>query len=453
MDRRQWGWDAMRNMSRFGKRASVAAFVAAFVAAGLVTSAADSPDNDPVTVVAEFTDASPLVPGNMVKAAGVQVGEINSIKLANGKAQVVMELDRAVLPLHKDARAVIKPVSLLGERYVAVERGTPSAAVLAEPLRIPARRTSTAVDLYQVLNAVDDPTGTAMAALVTTLGEGQAGQGRRIAEAIKALRPAMTRAEELGKLLDQQNAVLTSLIDRAQPIARALAGTEGRRLDRLVRGAEKSLTAVAARQQALSDSLRVLPATLAQSQRTLGRLAGVAHHGADTLASMRPTTTKLSEISGELRRFAAAADPALARLQPVLDRADALLAEARPLMRELRPGAAGLREVGTAARPIMSQLSNRLRDVLDMMKFWSLATNGYDGLSHYFRGYVVSTPKALTEAVAGRVPQDTPALPKGLPELPSLPDVLGQPGPNGNNATGLSEEQEKSLVDHLLGGG
>lgn len=445
----------MRKMSRFGKRAAVAV-LAPVVAGGLLTSAAASPDDDRVTIIGEFADASPLVPGNMVKASGVQVGEINSIELADGKAQVEMELDRAVLPLHEDARATIKPVSLLGERYIAIERGTPSAAVLAEPLRIPAGRTSTTVDLYQVLNAVDDPTGTAMAALVTTLGEGQAGQGKRIAKAIKVLRPAMTRAEELGTLLDEQNAVLTSLIDRSQPIARALAGAEGRRLDRLVRGAEKSLTAVAERQQALSDSLHALPATLAQSQRTLGRLAGVAHHGADTLASMRPTTTKLSEISGELRRFADAVDPALARLRPVLDRADALLTEARPLLRDLRPGAKGLREVGTAARPIMKQLSNRLRDVLDMVKFWSLATNGYDGLSHYFRGYVVSTPKAVTEAVTGRLPQDTPALPKklpkALPELPELPDVLGKPGRNGENATGLSEEQEKSLVDHLLGG-
>lgn len=84
-----------------------------------------------------------------------------------------MQIDRSVLPMHDDARATITEKDLLGERYIALDRGTAARPTLSEQnLRLGVRRTDRTVDLQDILNSVDDPTGTALGALVTALGEG-----------------------------------------------------------------------------------------------------------------------------------------------------------------------------------------------------------------------------------------------------------------------------------------
>ncbi|AEH09480.1 MULTISPECIES: MlaD family protein [Protofrankia] len=295
------------------------------------------PGDDRAIVTATFADASPLVAGNAVKAGGVEVGTVKSIDLEGGLAKVRMALDRSVLPLHTDVRATITTQDLLGERFIRLERGSPSAPVLSEPLMIPQTQTNRVVDLQDVLNAVDTPTASALGALLTTAGEGLKGQGKQAANAITALEPAMTQTKDLVAILDEQNELLTRLVDSAQPVASSLATDNGQSLDRLVGSATDTLATVAANRKATQDSLVRLPGTIASARATLAQLAGVSDPATRTLASLRPVTDDLSDITGELHRFADAADPALASLPPVLDKANTLLDEAAPLVKALRP--------------------------------------------------------------------------------------------------------------------
>src|SRR5688500_11623268 len=69
-------------------------------------------------VRARFASAAPLVTGNEIKVDGVVVGTVESLAVKDGVAEVSMELDDRALPLHQDAQLTIRPVSLLGERYV-----------------------------------------------------------------------------------------------------------------------------------------------------------------------------------------------------------------------------------------------------------------------------------------------------------------------------------------------
>lgn len=424
--------------------------VAAVLAAFSTIVVVNQEDKD-VTVTAYFNDASPLVPGNVVKASGVDVGKITDLAVHDGKARVEMKVDPAVLPLHQDARAIIQPVSLLGERHIELKRGSSESPSLGEHPVISADRTERSVDLGDVLNSVDDPTGTALAAMVTTLGEGTRGRGADIAAAVKALRPSLGRTHALARTLNQQNGLLTHLLDNVQPVAGAIAADGGRRLDRLVGSAETTLSAVADRRQALKSALHDLPSTLTTAQRTLGRLAGVADSGATTLKSLRPVTGNLKNISSEVRRLADAMQPALASARPVLRRGQALLDEAGPLARALQPAGPYLRGVAGSARPLVEGLDARFRDILDFVKFWAMSTNGYDGISHYFRGHVVDTPQDVAQIPGVPMPTKKPALPKlGAAAGGLLKPVL--PGSQPGNATGLTPQQENSLVGQLLGG-
>jgi phospholipid/cholesterol/gamma-HCH transport system substrate-binding protein len=430
------------------------------------------PSDDEVELVAVFDDASPLVPGNVVKAAGVDVGTIDDVELKDGKAHVTMRLDRRVLPLHEDATATITTQDLLGERFVRLDRGSAEAPTLGEPLTISAERTARVVDLQDVLNAVDTPTSVALSALLTETGEGLRGHGKEADQAIAALAPAMGQADDLAAILSDQNALLTRLVDNAQPVASALAIDDGRQLDRLVESATTSLTVVASERAALQTSLQQLPQTIRSSRAALAQLAGAAAPARRTLTELRPITDDLDDISTELKTFADAADPALGSLPPVLDRADELLKAAAPVVAALRPAAKDLVPASaSAARLTNTALSGKsLTDLMEFVKGWSLATSDYDAISHYFKAMVPLSPNALGDTAAGIAPGLPDDFAHGLP-VPTSPD-LGLPGRDGSrdplsglldpllggrntqdeSATGLSQQQESNLLDQLLGG-
>lgn len=424
---------------------------------------------------AMFTDASPLIVGNEVKLDGVKVGKVSKIKLVDGKAEVDMDLDKDALPLHTDARLLVRPVTLLGERYVEVQRGTASAPVLPEGRVLPVTQTGQSVGLDQVLNTLDDPTGTSLAALVTMLGEGADGNGANIAAAIKALGPAMRDTTRLAKILDDQNALLTSTLDSVGGVAAALADDHGRTLDTLVSSADQLLGTTSTNEAALRQLLAQLPQTLSTARATLAELAGTAHAAVPTLKSIRPVTDNLSAISTELDNFASATDPALASAGPVLEKARVLLDKARPVVAALEPAGPAVRSVAKSAQPLVRDVTPRLEDVMNFLKNWALVTNGFDGLSHYFRVEVALSPQTVTAAVPGLGTNlqnlgigGTPPPPgqeptNGIlhdlhPKLPPLGGlingVLGILSPKktaDGGVTGLTKTQEQGGLLSLLG--
>lgn len=438
-------------------RASAALVAVVVVGAGLVALAPSSSDEDS-TVVGVFADASPLVSGSEVRAAGVKVGKVKEISLENGKARVTLDVDPLVLPLHRDAKLMIRPVDLLGEHYVQLDAGSPDQPYLS-PTVISERHTSKREDLQDLLDTFDDPTSTALAAVLTTLGEGMHGSGSEAADAIKALAPAMRDTEALGEVLSQQNDVLNRLLERADPIADALATQDGDLLDKTISSADRVLATTAANQKALDQTLAELPTTVRAARRTLRELAGVSGAAVPTLKSLRPVTDDLSEISRELERTAAAADPALTTLRPVLKHADALLKQAAPAVAELRRSGPTIRSAAKRLRPVGDVLlDEHLSDLMNFVRYWALSTNDRDALSHYFRGVFHVTPRTLQDLVAGspagkHAPDIASALPStpkpNLPKL-QLPKLPGRSG--GNNVTGLTQEQERSMLGQLLGG-
>ncbi|WP_020498648.1 MlaD family protein [Sciscionella marina] len=461
--------------------------VVAMVSATGVTTAPASADSG--ELVAYFADAGSLIAGNTVRAGGIVVGSVRGVALDRGRARVDMELDPSALPLHTDASAKIRPVSLLGEQYVSLDSGSPRAPVMSAPLRIAQNRTSTSVDVQDLINTLDTPTSTALASLVTTLGEGMHGNAANVASAIKALRPAMTNASTLATILRQQNGLLDKLIDRASPVAAAVAADDGHTIDSLVQAADKTLGTVSSQRQQLSSAVAQLPQTLGDARQVLAQLGGVADAATPALRSARPVTDNLSAISDELREFTAAGTPALGALGPVLDRANSLLDEARPVVSQLSGASGTLRSVAASARPIGTAALGSLENLLKFVTGWALATAGYDAIGHFFRADVpidantIKTvapdlvPSQLLGGQAPGSPGTQGAAAKSAPpqsdsgaasgETRSGPTRSGsaQPGTaqsesgrqppvsaDPTSATGLTQQQENSVQQLIFGG-
>ena len=461
-------------------RLALTALVAVGAVAAATTGMAADANPSTVVVTARFADASPLLVGNDVKLHGVRVGAITSMTVApDGIAAVAMELDPAALPLHRDAKAFVRPVSLLGERYVELDRGSDAAPLLPKGAPIPESQTGQNTDLDQVLNTLDEPTGQSLAALVTVLGEGSQGNGAHLADTIKALAPAMNDTAGLATVLNQQNDVLASLVDRLTPVASALAADKGKSLDTLIGATQQALGTTAANQQSLDRTLAELPGTLQTARDTLAKLTGTATAATPTLQAIRPTTDNLAQISQELQRFADSADPALASANPVLDKAQALLDEARPVVETLQRSGGDTKSLAASLKPIAGRLTDNIGGVFEFIKNWALATNGADGLSHYFRAGLVVTPDIVSGALPGLgsnlgiggSPAPLTENPSGKPVDPQAPQQPGGgpagglfggtgkgPGPllSGSapdgGATGLTQNQENGLLGFLIGG-
>jgi phospholipid/cholesterol/gamma-HCH transport system substrate-binding protein len=73
-------------------------------------------------VVVEFPSVGGLKAGSSVEIAGVEIGRVESIGLADYQARVVLRLKRDV-QLQEDSIASIKTKGLIGEKYVRISPG------------------------------------------------------------------------------------------------------------------------------------------------------------------------------------------------------------------------------------------------------------------------------------------------------------------------------------------
>lgn len=446
--------------------------LAALLAVSTGASMQRGQTDEALELTAVFADVGALIVGNEVKIGGVTAGKIEDLELVDGKAHVDVTVAPEFLPLHRDAKAVVKPVSLLGERYIDLDPGSPQAPLLSDGAVLPVEQTGRLTDLDEVLDVVDKPTGEALAAALTTLGLGVQGNGEAARKAVDRLPGTLGETDKLVDVLDEQNATLNALVDSVTPVAESLGTERGARLDGLVDGARTLLGSTAAQQDAVRRSLVLLPQTLQQAQARLASLASTANAATPLLRDIRPVTADLDEISGELRALGSEADPALASLQPVLEKARQLVAEARPVVADLSAASPALKSAADDARPVALALlgdDTKLANLLEFVRNWALTTNGKDGLSHYFRAQVIVSEETLM----GPIPVDTPikGITKDLPPItakgPKLPDVGGVVGdvveipgkvlggllpPDRDSATGLTAEQEQGLLGTLLGG-
>lgn len=451
----------MTTAASFGPATRIATALVAVVA--LVATAVGvlrGGDDTKLMVVAHFKDASPLLEGNDVRMHGVKVGQVSSITASGTGADVGLELDATALPVHQDATVTVRPVSLLGERYVDLDAGSSRAPTLANGGQIGLERTGSAVDLDDVLGSLDAPTSDALAGMVGALGGGLDGNGANASQAITALGPSMKSTAEMATILSEQNATLQSLVTSMDRVTAGLAADQGQAMNSMLRASEALTGVTAENEAAFRQVLQQLPGSLAATRKTLVQLEGTANAATPTLESLRPTTSQLNGLSADLLAFTEVANPALRDLNPVLDRADDLLVEARPVAHLLKKQSAATAQDAASLDALMATMAPRFRAVMEFVKGWALATNGRDGLGHYFRGGLVLSPHAAT----GHLPGGTPST-SGLLGAVSGSDPSSLLGTVGSQAggllspetseggvTGLDQQQEQSILSNLLGG-
>ncbi len=109
---------------------------------------------------ARMPNAANLVPGNEVRVGGVRVGVVSEVEAVRGPggravAEVKLKLEDDLDPLPIDSTFVVRPISALGLKYVALTPGR-SGAGFAEGATVPiAQAQPTPVEIDEVFNMFD----------------------------------------------------------------------------------------------------------------------------------------------------------------------------------------------------------------------------------------------------------------------------------------------------------
>jgi len=237
------------------------------------------------TYTAEFSNGSGLRAGQFVRAGGVEVGKVSSVKLTdNGQRVAVdMKVDKS-LPLYQSTTAAIRYANLIGDRFVNLERGTGEGADRQLPPGgfIPLARTQPALDLDALIGgfkplfkSLDPEKVNNIASSLVTVFQGQGGTVADILRQTAALTSTLAdRDRAIGEVITNLNTVLTTV------------NKHEKEFDQTVNDFEVLITGLKNRADPLASSI----ADISNASGTLGSLL------ADDRPLLQQTTANLETI-------------------------------------------------------------------------------------------------------------------------------------------------------------
>ena len=418
-------------------RRAAAVLLAVAAATGVLVGAGGG-EKKSYRVDAVFDSAAFLIPGQDVKIAGSRVGRVTAVELTRDrKARVGMEIDEGFAPFRHNATCAIRPQSLIGEKFVACEPGSPSSPELRAANggtpTVPLARTRSPVDLDLVFASLRRPYVERLGLVVSELGAGLAGRPRELEAALRRANPALQEAERVLAIVNRDREQLGRLVERTDAVLAQLAGRD-RDAARFIERAAVVGRAGAARRGELGRVVDRLPALLEELEPSAEQLASVARDARPVVSELRAATPALRDLWSDLDPLTEAGRPALDRLAEAAVVGRRAVKAARPVGTRLRAVASRLPPVVDIAQALTASLrsSGAVEYIGKFLYAATLTTARFDQVSHMAPSYQVTGPcqqwtaepvkecDAHWAAYRGDRGGAAPEPPEG-PELPDVP--------------------------------
>jgi phospholipid/cholesterol/gamma-HCH transport system substrate-binding protein len=428
--------------------------LAALAGVAIVAAAIVSGGGEGYVLKAQFRQAGGLRQGFKVRIDGAPVGKIAKLELdSQDRVVATLDIDKSAAPVGRDVRATARAADLLGEKFVDLQPGdtknpAPSGMV------IPPSRTALAIELDDVINAVDLPTREALRVFITEQGTSYVGRGRDIGATLAALPSSLDRTGELLNQFATDNRALGRLVDESDRVVGSVA-REHAQLGKFVSAASGTLETLGNRSAQLNATVRRAPATLEAARRALASLQGAAIPLQPAARGLRATAPQLTATLKQLPQFTDAALPTLRTVRKVAPTLRTLGRRGAPVVQRLRPLAGELDTFGKAFDPVTHTLDTGVGDILGVLEGWARSTQARDTASHVFRfGITVGTASfaSLARLLKGQKASQRANGDKANP--PSTPaerliqklDVRGPKGPSLPSQAAITR-----VLDYLLG--
>ncbi|RKX28239.1 MAG: hypothetical protein DRP47_04810 [Candidatus Zixiibacteriota bacterium] len=199
-----------------------------------------------VKFISYFKNVNGLVPGAPVWMAGVEVGNVRSVRFVNldaiRKVEVTCRIERNVWPMMTENTLVqLGTIGLLGDKYIEIVPGTKSLPILPEGCRVSVRDAGDAATVFKA-------------------GEEAIGEARSVVNNIGGILEKMNQGQgTLGQLAvsDELYSNMTMLLSRLTKLTADLQNNQ----ERIVSSIEKT-----------ANSIENLSEQVNTSQGTVGKL-------------------------------------------------------------------------------------------------------------------------------------------------------------------------------------
>jgi len=395
--------------------AVIALVVAAGIAIVAVGTAAGG-DDDAYEVRAIFDSAGFLVEGEEVRVAGANVGVVSELSVTGndeparedgspdpGKAVVVLQIDDpAFQDFREDASCLIRPQSLIGEKFVECDPTQPRATGSEPPppleqvpdgepgagqYLLPLERNGKAVDLDLVNNIMEEPYPDRFRLILNDLGASFAARGDELAEIIERANPALRETNEVLAVLARQNRTLAQLSSDSDAVIGALA-RERAHISSFINQSDVVAAATAERSADLEESFARFPGFLRELRATMTSLEAFSTAATPVFADLGAAAPSLTRASRALGPFSSAATRSLTTLGTAAEGSGPNIAGSDPVIRQVR----GLAKVGKPAATNLRKLLASLRKtggfqgLTDLVFNAAGAVNPFDQYGHFLRG-------------------------------------------------------------------
>jgi phospholipid/cholesterol/gamma-HCH transport system substrate-binding protein len=267
-----------------------------------------------------FPQATQLGEQADVRMAGVTIGKVREKHLdphAN-RTVATIELQPRFAPLRRDARAILRQKTLLGETYVELTPGRRGAPKIPDGGRLADARVVRNVTLDQVFQALDPKTRQAFRGWQQDLARAVGGRGADLNAALGDLPGFASSTTDLLDVLDRQQLALRGLVRGTGQVFGALTQDEGQ-LHNLITGSSQVFGETARRNVSLARTFHVFPTFLDESRLTFKRLERFSKATDPLVRELQPAMRDLAPTLRDVKALAPDLEATFRKLGPLID--------------------------------------------------------------------------------------------------------------------------------------
>jgi phospholipid/cholesterol/gamma-HCH transport system substrate-binding protein len=402
------------------RRALLLVVLLAAVVAAIVLVSSGSADTG-YLVRGYFDNGGFVVKGEDVRIAGAAVGSVDSLDVSMpgeavrtdgkddpGKAVIVMKItDPGFQDFRTDASCLIRPQSLLGEKFIDCSPTQPRAPGTKPPPELttiadgkpgagqhflPLENNGKQVDLDIVQNILRLPYAQRFRLILNDLGAGLAARGHDLEAIVRRADPALRETDQVLGILAGQNHELAKLASDSNAILAPLA-RERQHVSGFIRNAGTTAQATAERGAELQAGLQKFPRFFNQLRTTMVSLRSFSTQAQPVFASLGAAAPSLTRLTKKLAPFSAAGETAFKSLGSAaqasthnLVASDSVVKDLRDLSRKSQSPSTNLNRLTTSL-----EKTQGFKRLLDFIYHGAGSVNGFDQYGHFLRSALISS--------------------------------------------------------------
>ena len=351
-----------------------------------------------------FQNAFDLADQADVRVAGVSVGKVVGKQLdtnASGTL-VTIQLNNKYAPIHRNATAILREKTLLGETYVQLTPGSRNSPPLADGGTLPTSQVVPAVQLDEIFNTFDPQTRAAFRSWQQELATAIKGNDQNLNSVLGNLPTFAVNLTQLLQVLDVEHSAVVSLVQNGGTTFDALNRDPGA-LRNLITAGETTFHTTAANNNALADVFHVFPTFLNEQKLTMASLQTFSQNADPVVRELIPVAQQLGPTLKAVNQLSPYLRKLFVQLGPLVTASNKGLPATEAVLKGLNPGGV-LDQLGPfleQLNPILVWLSGHQQLISDFISdggpgfFARTSTFGGNGVGHYLRQFGPAGPETL----------------------------------------------------------